>query len=371
MNTNYTDKLFFGDVDINSLISVPKPFEHSLSNNKFNQNDSRIVDSILDLYVHPGLDYRYGNKKTISEKVLEILTNKNIGGDFVDLGSKKRKEILKRINNFINSEQPIEMRLLSVPFKCPNPLKVRGSLPDLGEYFSILRLLEINLNIKKVYSPGVRFNVVAESLAFCDIFEITRNEAITYRNSFIEMVKDLKGEKVIKIVDLMESLNKVHNFKTTKHILENKLIGSNLLDDLLPAIVMSVNTRNYSMEDLVLIFDRNKQIYNLPESIRKARKEIFERSLKATIKYIAFHKARELLSTSEKCFPKMIPCSVVPKSGSITILPINRNLLPHHGVGVLKSNGSVETKYEVDLLRSNCRAIYQKDKLNVIGYEEL
>lgn len=371
MNTNYSDNLFFGSVDINSLVSVPKPFEYSLSNNKFNQNVSRTVDSLFDLDVHSGFDCHYRNKKTIAEKVLEILTNKNIGGNFVDLDLKKRKEILKRINDFINSEQPIEMRLLSIPFKCPNPLKVRGSLPDLGEYFSIMRLLKINSNIKKVYSPGVRFNLVAESLAFYNIFEITKNEAITYRDSFVKMVKDLKGEKVIKVLDLMESLDMVLNFKTTTRLMEKKFINSKLLIELLPAIVMSVNTRNYSIEDLMLIFDRNKQIDNLPESIALGRKEIFKRALKATVKYISFHKARELLDTSEKCFPGMIACSVVPKKGSITILPIGNDLLPHHGVGVLKRDGTVETRYEIDLLRSNYQIVYQENKLNIIAYEEI
>lgn len=371
MNTNYSDKLFFGEVDINSLVSVPKPFMYPLSVDKIKQNGSRVIDGLASLPIRSGFDCIYRNKKTIAEMVFEMLTNKNIGGKFKNLGTKRRNLIFERINNFIDLGQPIEMRLLSIPFKCPNPLKVKGSLPDLGEYFSILRLLEINSNIKKVYSPGVRFNLVSESLAFYQMFEITKNEAISYRDAFIKMVKDLDGEKVIKVVDLIESLDAVGNFKTTMHRMEKKFINSRLLVELLPAIVMSVNTRRYSLEDLMLIFDRNKQICNLPESIAISRREIFKRSLEATAKYISFHKARELLDTSEKCFPRMIPCSVVPKTGSITILPIDRKLLPHHGVGFLKRDGSVETRYEIDLLRINSRVIYQKDKLNVIAYEEI
>ncbi len=93
-----------------------------------------------------------------------------------------------KFDAFVNQGKVISFVMLGFPFKSTNTRdKVIGKLPDLGEQATLENFARFNLQIKEVYSPGVRIGIASDGYIFNDLL----NEGDSVVQQYNELSRDL------------------------------------------------------------------------------------------------------------------------------------------------------------------------------------
>lgn len=295
--------------------------------------------------------------KTTAEKIFKIFLNKYyLYGDANNIVQDKN-DWIQKLNHFINQNLPISFTIHGFPFKIPNPLKTNRIHPDLGEVLALYNLKSFIENIKHVYKPGATITIVGEG-GFAKFVGVDDNEWVEYRNFINQLLKDLKIENIIKIVDIAD-LEKNPNFEKTFRKIKSNLKKSYASRDneivakvegTIDSVLKIISTKQYD-EPLLMDIYNNK--INSPAFL-KLRKNLYKKSLESVFNYHAYLMTRDKLNFVDSVAPHSLPLSVSPKRGRIGIFPLSRNIkrLPYHGVPVLNNN-KVSIEYLIDIKRSN------------------
>ncbi|GAB3638680.1 hypothetical protein GCM10027422_42700 [Hymenobacter arcticus] len=87
---------------------------------------------------------------------------------------------LPKLHYYISQGQPIHLILPAFPAKSPNPHKVLGKLPDLGEEIALTFLQSLCNDIRQVYAPGARISICADGRVFADLVQVSDAEVSAY-----------------------------------------------------------------------------------------------------------------------------------------------------------------------------------------------
>lgn len=128
----------------------------------------------------------------MKEKLLEVFQEYRMSPTPIDQYEAKGKAILAdKFDHFVNRNQPIEFVMLGFPFKSTNIRdKVIGVLPDLGELLTLKNFSKFNEDIKVVYKPGIKLNMVSDGFVFNDILEVPDSRVDDYKQISMAMSKD-------------------------------------------------------------------------------------------------------------------------------------------------------------------------------------
>lgn len=108
-----------------------------------------------------------------------------------EFGTVGRFNLVKKMEPFVHSNQPIEFVMLGFPFKSTNERdKVLGKLPDLAELATIQNFDSFNIRIKSVYEPGVKISIVSDGYVFNDILGVQDKTVEEYKEVSMDMAKD-------------------------------------------------------------------------------------------------------------------------------------------------------------------------------------
>jgi pyoverdine/dityrosine biosynthesis protein Dit1 len=309
---------------------------------------------------------------SIAEKVYNIFIEDKILFGPVEYIEDNKGYWIEKIQYFINRDEKIQFTLLGFPFKMPVPLKTMRTLPDMGEVIILARLHSLMQLIGGIYSGGAEITVFTEGGLgkFVGVSEketVKYAEYLTFLNKkggfddyvklrdLADMEKDDKFQDIFKIN--IEQSESEFQKKTEKFM--KKFNGTK------PSMERIVNTRQYSDDILMQIYDYEINSKAISAEIKSIRKEIKTNVEKAIMGYFAYLKTRDDLDFLEKTIPHYLALSVSPKPKRLGIIAvnINSNKLPYHAVAVYhEDEDCFSMEYLIDIKISNCiyKPVYLK-----------
>ena len=87
---------------------------------------------------------------------------------------------LPKVRRSIDAGEPIHFLLPAFPAKSPNPQKVLGRLPDMGEEIALKYLDEVCAEINHLYSPGARVSICSDGRVFSDLVGVREEDVTSY-----------------------------------------------------------------------------------------------------------------------------------------------------------------------------------------------
>lgn len=87
---------------------------------------------------------------------------------------------LPKVRRCIGAGEPIHFLLPAFPAKSPNPEKVLGRLPDMGEEIALNFLDEVCAEIDRLYSPGARISICSDGRVFSDLVGVVEEDVTSY-----------------------------------------------------------------------------------------------------------------------------------------------------------------------------------------------
>lgn len=96
---------------------------------------------------------------------------------------------LEQIGHFVRSGAPLLFTLPAFPCKSPNPRKVLGTLPDLGETLSLRFLEQLCADIEEVYPAGARMMICSDGHVFGDLIRVPDDTISEYGAAMLEIIK--------------------------------------------------------------------------------------------------------------------------------------------------------------------------------------
>lgn len=319
--------------------------------------------------------------KTTSEKVLRVITSQKYrNGSFETINLDKFGDyFLKKIDYWVEKNQPVHFMLPAMPFKIANPLKSSRRDADLAEVGSFCKFNEINLQIKKFYKPGAAFTILHDGHLYNRHFLHTKEDADRYFKSLKRFVKELGLSKVIYLKDAFEELKHINNFKKIynearaemTNLWQSKKYNNEKIQKIIQSAKQNVNISDIPFKVLYRI--NFMEDWDLSAEEKKIKKEINERSEKCAFEYMVVQHALEKADFFNVIVPNGIRLTVHPKEGQIGIFMVKKktHLLPWMGAGVLKNNGEVSVHYESELLSSGkYHPVYLKGEKHPFYYKE-
>ncbi len=103
---------------------------------------------------------------------------------------------LDKIKTAIVALQPVTFVLPAFPGKSPNPAKVLGPLPDMGEQRALQFLDGLCRRIRRHYKPGARIILCSDGRVFSDVVGMMEADVTAYQHELDRMIDDLGLEYI-------------------------------------------------------------------------------------------------------------------------------------------------------------------------------
>jgi len=275
------------------------------------------------------------------------------------------EKVADTIKDLYRNKKKLVFTLLGYPNKMPNPLYTNSTSVDLAEIVSLCKLYYIMEFVDKVYPYGVELLLLTENSIFYTMSDLSFQEQEQYLNNLCFWEEKIDAKKLITVKDIQE-------FHTDQLTQEWKKLTSEFeklyntgdadvidkIESVMPSNFATLNYRQYKLEFLLKFFDPN--YYD--ETMEKLRVKYYERSLKESFYYIAYHQARYRLKFMDKQFPNSLRFTVAPKVGSIGINMLNTKskMLPYYGY-IVTDKKDYEVKYITDINPQNTAVYYEKE----------
>lgn len=131
--------------------------------------------------------------KTIGEDILKLifryrrLLQNTLSHSVEELPYPWLTSHMHKVEFFIKNEQPIHFILPAFPAKSPNPQKVLGTLPDMGEQISLQFLQSLCSQIREIYAPGARLTICSDGRVFSELVGVKDENVTAYSLSLIHI----------------------------------------------------------------------------------------------------------------------------------------------------------------------------------------
>ncbi len=266
------------------------------------------------------------------------------------------KPHIAKITEAIMQNKKIRFVLPAFPGKSPNPAKVLGHLPDMGEKKSLVFLNDLCERIQKIYEPGAELIICSDGRVFSDVVGISENNVTAYQVEIDQFIEDadLTALSTFNLDDYVVN----NDFDQAREVLIEKY-GQDI--DTLKERVKKGGQDSATPEEkemttmycgLTRFLVEDLSFPGQTRSRSSIQKECKEKAYKAIIRSNAW---TDLIA--EK-FPEAIRLSIHPqacgaKKIGIQLLGVEAWLTPWHAVTVNTGNGYILMKHaEVQKLNS-------------------
>lgn len=263
---------------------------------------------------------------------------------------------LPKISYFTSQKKPIHFILPAFPAKSPNPQKVLGTKPDLGEKIALNALEDICKEIKIVYGPGAKITICSDGRIFSELVGVNDENVTEYVNGIKSIIENqqLQHIDIVNLEDLLEgnSFDDLRNKVISKYAeplecLSEKLKTNQEFNHLFNGI------HRFIVEDRKGL-ESEKSITRIKEESKPIALKVIQHS-NAWTRFLAY------------IYPDSVRLSIHPypthcdKIG-IQLTKTNDNwLTPWHGVIVMERDGYVlMKKHEAENL--NAKLILENDQ---------
>jgi len=127
---------------------------------------------------------------------------------------------LRQITDFVREGAPIALTLPGFPCKSPNPAKVLGHLPDMGERLSLTFLNTLCSEVERVYPPGARIVICSDGHVFGDLIGVPDAHIDTYADELRLLIRRLGLER-LSVFDLRDVLGDLPHEAKRAHVHEH------------------------------------------------------------------------------------------------------------------------------------------------------
>lgn len=275
-----------------------------------------------------------------SELILDVLLRYRRTENQHDHGEDERhscfRDQLAQIGQFVSEDLPLVFTLPAFPCKSPNPEKVLGHLPDMGERASLRFLQHLCGEIGKIYSPGARVLICSDGHVFGDLIHVPDAHISEYADDLREMIGS-EGHSSI------ETFSLEHVYGDTSFDEKRKMLTEQFADpiELLRAEVRADdNTRSlYKGITRFLVEDTNK-------AAEYPSKSALQRDCKARA-YGVIQRSRAWSDLISKHHPQSVRLSIhpqpcrSPKLGIMLLKTASSWVTPWHSAAVLQPDGSL------------------------------
>ncbi|WP_043678956.1 L-tyrosine/L-tryptophan isonitrile synthase family protein [Streptomyces xylophagus] len=124
---------------------------------------------------------------------------------------------LGQITEFVRAGAPIAFTLPGFPCKSPNPAKVLGHLPDMGERLSLTFLNTLCTEIERVYPPGARMTICSDGHIFGDLIGVPDGHIDAYADELRLLIGQLDLSR-LSVFDLRDVLGDLPHDAKRAHV---------------------------------------------------------------------------------------------------------------------------------------------------------
>lgn len=380
MSKTILSKLNRGVNGVNRFISTNMPFSQDLNNYSSHQiqftDDQSIVTLANNLVnnLFTGFNVKSqseANFDTFYNEIIKIFTHPEVILGSEEIANATHSEIKKDLESCFNKKEKLVFTLLGYPHKMPNPLYTHSTSADFSEIVSLVKLYKIMELIDSIYPYGVELKILTENSIFYNMSDLSNEEQMKY---FIDLIKwehliDVKNLMIVQDIrdyhtqELEEEWKKVEN-EMIANFDKNDQDVIDKVESVMPTNFMTMNYRKIDPEILYKLFDEN---VNEPQ-LETIRAKYYNRALKESFYYLAYHQARYRLNFMEKQFPNSFRFTVAPKVGSFGINVLNKKstILPYYGYLVVDSL-DFKIYYYIDL-PEDATAVYLAENLEYPFY---
>lgn len=241
---------------------------------------------------------------------------------------------LEQVQAFVDAQEPVHLVLPAFPAKAPNPEKVLGRLPDMGEWLALESLVSLLDDIAEAHRPGAILTICSDGQVFTDAVGITDADVSAYRRRLESMIDELGTER-LQVFGLSDAFGPVAPAIARRKLLESygpsiEEVRGHAKRSASHATQLD-GIHRFLFEDLVVL---------RPELSRsQARKETRERAYEVVCRSEAWG---ELVAA---VFPRALRLSIHPQPDvsqkiGIHLLPTEDAwLTPWHGTAVFDGGG--------------------------------
>ena len=152
--------------------------------------------------------------EAIAKKILlDIMKFRRVSGPPPTCASAPCKKCLEphlsKIISAVTQGLPITFVLPAFPGKSPNPAKVLGALPDMGEKRALEFLQSLCDQVKQYYSPGAHIILCSDGRVFSDVVGMRDEDVTSYQRelSLIITESGFTSISTFDLDDLFDGLN--------------------------------------------------------------------------------------------------------------------------------------------------------------------
>ncbi|MGW3291505.1 L-tyrosine/L-tryptophan isonitrile synthase family protein [Streptomyces sp. NPDC001002] len=124
---------------------------------------------------------------------------------------------LRQITEFVRAGAPIAFTLPGFPCKSPNPAKVLGHLPDMGERLSLTFLNTLCREIERIYPPGARMLICSDGHIFGDLIGVPDEHIDAYADELRVLIGQLSLDR-LSVFDLRDVLGDLPHDAKRAHV---------------------------------------------------------------------------------------------------------------------------------------------------------
>jgi pyoverdine/dityrosine biosynthesis protein Dit1/AcrR family transcriptional regulator len=268
-----------------------------------------------------------------------------------------------KVRRCISAGEPIHFLLPAFPAKSPNPQKVLGSLPDMGEEIALNFLDHVCAEINSLYSPGARVSICSDGRVFSDLVGVSEKNVTSYAAELRLMMERI-GNGSLDFFCLEDLFDVADHAAMRDKLL---LHYANTLD---------------SIKERVHSFDHHRTLFNgiqrflfedrLVLQTDKSRNQIRNECKELTYRVIQRSDSWGRLLSD--CFPTALRLSIHPQSPHSEKIGIllgdakNTWLTPWHGVA-LKQHGKFILTHRHEAEALGARVVEHDGRASYFEYE--
>lgn len=103
---------------------------------------------------------------------------------------------LQKLDFFIKQKKPIHFVLPAFPAKSPNPQKVLGKLPDMGEKISLNFLNQLCVQVQDIYAPGMQITICSDGRVFSDLVCVSDEDVTEYSSELRHLHQEINAYNI-------------------------------------------------------------------------------------------------------------------------------------------------------------------------------
>lgn len=260
------------------------------------------------------------------------------------------------IHFYTSQDKPVHFILPAFPAKSPNPSKVLGTLPDLGEEIALKTLEDLCKEIQSIYPPGAFVTICSDGRIFSELVGVTDEDVTLYVNGIKEIILKLKLQqiRIVNLEDLMKgsSFDELRSsvlktYAESFEDLQNKLKSNTEFKSLFNGIHRFITEDRKAMQP-------GKSSTQVKEEAKPIALKVIQHS-NAWTRFLAY------------VYPDAIRLSIHPYSShsykiGVRLTKAEDNwITPWHGVIVLQKDGYVLMK-KSEAEKKNARLVTENNR---------